>query len=169
MSIEKYIVNIINREGGFVDHPDDKGGATKYGITLKTLADWRNTNITADDIKSLHVEEAYKIYKENYLVKSGIINIKDYKLQAIMLDTAINSGVSQSVKFLQQALGIKDDGIIGSVTIQCANAAILEPLRRKYIGLRIRFLGRLITKNPSQAIFAAGWLNRCCDLLEEFA
>ena len=166
MSIEKYFATIIEREGGFVDNPSDKGGATKYGVTLNTLSEYMGKECTVDDIKNLPVDTAYKIFKDRYFIKSGIVNIRDYNLQAIMLDTAVNSGEGRAVKLLQQALGIKDDGIIGAVTIQFANAAMIEPLRKKYMSLRIRFLGRIIEKDHTQATFAAGWLNRCGDLLE---
>lgn len=167
MSIEKYIATIIEREGGYVDHPADRGGPTKFGITLKTLRDFRMpASTTAKDVEDLSPEEAYQIYKQNYLVKPGIHNIADYGLQALMLDTAVHSGPGRAIKILQQALGIKDDGIIGSVTIQCANA--LEPsiLRRKYLSSRIRYIGGIITSDPTQAVFARGWMNRCGDLLE---
>lgn len=168
MSIEKYIATIIEREGGYVDHPADSGGPTKYGVTLDTLANWRGCEVTAEDVSSLIIEEAYKIYKQNYLVKPGLGNITDYRLQALMLDAAIHHGAGQAIKFLQQILQIKDDGVMGAITIQVANNfASIELLRKKYLGQRIRFIGRLITKRSYQSVFAEGWLNRMADLLEE--
>ncbi len=167
MSIEKYIATIIEREGGYVDHPDDKGGPTKFGITLKTLQEIKGSQMNAADIAELSPEDAYKIYKENYLVKPGIINIKDYKLQALMLDAAINHGASRAIKFLQKILCVQEDGIIGSITIQMANSfSNPDLLRKKYICARIKFYGAIVNKDHTQAVFIEGWLNRSCDLLE---
>lgn len=168
MSIEKYISKIIEREGSYVNHPEDKGGATKYGITLKIYAAWSGEFVTNDDIENLTVEEAYKIYKQEYLIKPGIHNIIDYKLQALMLDAAINHGASQAIKFLQQVLNIEDDGIIGAVTIQTANNfSSMDILRKKYLGKRIVFYGKIINRDYSQVVFIVGWLNRAADLLVE--
>lgn len=167
MSIEKYITRIIEREGGFVDHPSDKGGPTKFGITLTTLSEWRKKDVSKDDVNNLQTAEAYEIYKTKYLLNSGINNIADDHLKALMLDAAVNHGISRAVKFLQEALKIQQDGVIGPVTIQCANAASIPLLKLKYLAIRIRFYGAIITDNPTQAVFAKGWLNRSAELLEE--
>ena len=55
MSIEKYIATIIEREGGFVDNPSDKGGATKYGVTLNTLSEYMGKECTVDDLSLIHI------------------------------------------------------------------------------------------------------------------
>ena len=68
---EKIIKNIIRREGGFVNHPADKGGATKYGITQATLGSWRGLkrNATVAEVQSLLQSEAEQIYYKNYIQK----------------------------------------------------------------------------------------------------
>lgn len=168
MSIEKYIADIIKREGGFVNHQNDSGGATNYGITQATLMEWRGREVTIDEIKNLSVNEAYKIYKEKYYTKLNISNFTDIKLQGIILDTAVNSGKLRAIMILQRILGVEADGIVGAITTQMTNTFPDRGLlRRRYLAERYRFLGNLITSKPSQAVFAAGWMNRVSDLLEE--
>ena len=167
MSIEKYIADVIAREGGYVNHPDDAGGPTKFGITLKTLADWRSHEVDASDVEALGVDEAYQIYKQNYLIGPGINNISDDKLKALMFDTAVHCGAVRAVKFLQEAIGARQDGVIGPVTIQLINNMIPLVVRVKYLSLRIRYNGAIISADPTQAVFAKGWSNRVGDLLEK--
>lgn len=163
------VLEVIKREGGFVNHPADRGGATKYGITITTLQEWRKKDVSIGDVGSLTVEEASEIYISNYYKKPGFSNFKDSKLQILLFDTAVHSGTAAATKMLQRAVGVKDDGIIGAITIQTVN---LVPdsglLRRKFLGQRFRYIGNILTKDHEQAVFAAGWINRISGLLERY-
>ena len=90
------IQDIIKREGGYVDHPNDKGGPTKYGITLKTLAAWRGEVLTgSDDVKALTKEEATRIYREEYSLKPRFSLIENRSLRNLLIDSGVQHGHEQ--------------------------------------------------------------------------
>lgn len=129
MDVNSIINSIIETEGGFVNHPNDPGGPTKYGITLKTLTKYKQ-NATIADIMNLTKAEAYSIYENEYYKKTRINTIYDVSpdIAAKVLDTAVNMGPVTAIKFLQRALNALNnmqsyyknlvvDGVIGSNTI----------------------------------------------------
>lgn len=155
------IDDVIQREGGYVDHPDDRGGPTNFGVTQATLAEYRNANVSKDDVRNLSIEEARQIYYSRYWVKSKFssLNIAT-AVEELLLDSAVHHGVSGATKMLQRAVGITADGVIGPVTRNVVNAMPSDKLAAALTAERVATLGRIITKNPSQAVFAAGWMNR---------
>src|SRR5690606_7789917 len=58
--------HVLQVEGGFVNHPADKGGATKFGITRATLAAWRTRPVSVEDVQRMNREEAAAIYRKRY-------------------------------------------------------------------------------------------------------
>ena len=169
MTAQKIIADIIRREGGYVNHPGDKGGATKYGITKKTLESWRNQTLFDVEVERLTIAEATEIYEANYLKKPKIDWITDEKLKALVLDTAVNSGPLTAIKLLQQSVGAQADGVLGPVTIGIIQSFDdSQEVRKRFLAARIAFLGKLIINNPSQSVFAAGWASRMSELLIEY-
>ena len=169
MKDDEIISAILRREGGYVDHPADRGGPTKYGITLKTLESWRGRKLTAQDVRDLTIEEARRIYRLRFIVGPGLHRVSDGRLRALLVDAAVNHGPKRAVQLLQRVLGVTADGILGPRTL-----AALRRLdaRRAYLGVcaeRVRLYGRLIARDSSQAVFARGWLNRAAELIEEAA
>ncbi len=166
MSIETIIDSLVGREGRFVNHPNDRGGATNWGITIKTLEDWRGAPVTVADVRNLSQEEAKEIYKVVYLVRPRIAELIDLKLRELVFDFGVNSGVGAAIKALQGVIGTVADGRIGDKTLQAANYASQPQLVRiKLIAARMVHTGEDITENPRQADFAAGWAKRQAELL----
>ena len=160
-----HIINeIIRRAGGFVNHPTDKGGATNFGITIKTLSEYRGKAQAIEDVRNLTVDEAYKIYEQNYIIKPKFHLIEDEDLKNLVVDAGVHSGTNRATLWLQEAAGVKADGIIGAITLKAVNQNPFK-VYLKFLALRIKFLGRLITRNPSQAVFAAGWFKRIAEFL----
>lgn len=95
MDIPAYIQPILNdilrREGGYVNHPADRGGPTKYGITASTLGEWRKLGRTAteEEVQALTEQEARQIYFTNYVQRPGLDVIQDQKLLGLLVDTAV--------------------------------------------------------------------------------
>lgn len=157
------MTEVLKWEGGFVDHPKDPGGATNMGITIRTLASWRRKTVTKADVKALSRREALDIYRANY---SDPIRYDELPagLDHVTLDGAVNSGVSRGVRWLQQAVGAKADGRMGTDTLRAAQAAQALPAIAKACKIRMGFLHGLSTF----ATFGKGWSRRVAGV-EAFA
>lgn len=155
---------LIDREGGFVNDPHDRGGATKFGITRHTLAWWRQRDVSVDDVADLTREEARAIYDRRYWRGPRIAELPE-ALGELLLDCATLHGVKRAVLWLQFALRkrgavLDADGVIGPRTLDAVSRADVEAVRREIVRERLVFVGRLISIDPSQARFAHGWLRR---------
>lgn len=166
MTTKEIIDGIIKREGGYVNHPSDRGGPTKYGITLATLGAWRSRVVTAGDVASLGKEEARLIYQNEYLFRPRLEQINRMSVRVFALDSAVQHGPGRAIRWLQKIAGVPVDGILGPVSLQAINRLDSDVLYRKMVAERCRFYGRLITKDPTQAVFAAGWANRIAEFIE---
>ena len=122
---------IVVREGGYVNDPDDPGGATQYGVTLHTLrrlgldltGDGR---VTEADIRRLTPARAEAIFIEHYFTLPRIAALPD-PIQTSVFDMYVNSG-SNAVRILQRLLiemghDLTVDGVIGQQTIAAAASA----------------------------------------------
>ena len=120
-TIREIIEDIIRVEGGYVDHPNDPGGATKYGITEKVARDAGYKG----HMKDLSYDLAFEIYYRNYVIKPGFDNVAEISgpVAAEVVDTGVNMGPAVAGKFLQRALnavsgaGLVVDGDVGERTI----------------------------------------------------
>jgi len=162
MSCDKVVARILEREGGFVNRVEDRGGPTNFGITLGTLAEWRNKVVSALDVQMLTSLEAGLIYRERYCKPfEGIIHEDLFDL---VVDTAVNNGRGRAAAWLQRAVGVVEDGQIGPISLARINAG---PVRAYFdlCALRMKAYGALISQNHSQAVFAAGWMNRLAEFV----
>jgi lysozyme family protein len=148
---------LLKHEGGYSDHAADPGGKTRYGVTEAVA---REVGYRGD-MRDLPLELAQRIYKDRYWDAVQAENLPA-DVRYIVFDGAVNSGVSQSAKWLQRACGVKDDGVIGPQTIRAANALSPDGLKRKILAQRLRFMATL----SNWPAFGRGWANRICDLLE---
>jgi len=166
--IDTILDEIIRREGGYVNHPSDRGGPTNFGITAQTLGAWRKLGrpATAAEVQALTETEAMAIYRQQYITGPGFEAVTHPGLLHLLVDTAVHSGPKRAVQWLQAALGVTVDGVIGPKTRAALAAADQAVLYSKVLGQRLRHLGRLITNDPKQSAFAAGWMNRIAEFLE---
>jgi lysozyme family protein len=148
---------LLKHEGGYSDHAADPGGKTRYGITEAVA---REVGYRGD-MRELPLELAQRVYKERYWDAVQAESLPP-DVRYIVFDGAVNSGVAQSAKWLQRACGVKDDGVVGPVTIRAASTLHSEGLRRRILAQRLRFMAKL----PNWPAFSRGWVNRICDLLE---
>lgn len=167
MTPESIIDDVIRREGGYVDHPDDRGGPTKYGITLKTLSDWRGRSQIAADVMRLTEVEAREIYRERYIIGPRLHKVIDPKVRALAVDCAVNHGPHQAVKLLQVAARVFPDGALGPKTESAVNRMTPTALYARLCAARVRFYGQLIRRDSTQHVFAEGWANRVAEFIEE--
>lgn len=148
---------LLKHEGGFSDHPADPGGKTRFGITEAVA---REVGYRGD-MRELPLDLAKRIYKDRYWDAVRAEELPEAVRYAVF-DAAVNSGPRQAALWLQRAVGVKDDGIIGPQTLAAVRAADPERLLRRMLAQRLRFMTQL--KNwPS---FSRGWARRIADLME---
>ena len=169
--IDDIITDILKAEGWdrYTDHPADRGGPTKWGITL---AKWREVNgdptLTAADVRKITEEQARELYRNWYIIGPGFDKLSPI-LQPLVIDCAVNHGAKRAAEWVQKAVGAVQDGQIGPKTL-----AAIENVPSTYIYLnicayRFRFYGAIISRDPSQAAFASGWNNRGAKFLVALA
>lgn len=159
MTVHEILSDVLAREGGYVDHPSDRGGCTNMGITRVTLHNWRGIPVTCDDVKNLTEQEARAIYKQLYIEKPGFGVLPDGPVKALLIDFAVNSGPRAAIRAVQKLLGLTVDGICGPVTQQAivgAGDGLYGPLLKA----RAEYIAGILQRDPTQRAFAAGWLRR---------
>ena len=168
MTIDAIIDGILAREGGgtYTNAPADRGGPTKYGITLKALGEYRDAPATAADVEALTEAEARAIYRRDYFVRPGFDKVADSALQVLLMDWGVNSGTGTAIKALQRLLGVPNDGVLGAQTLLALGGLDAAKLYRRLAAARVRFIGDLLHNDPSQLVYARGWLNRAADFVE---
>jgi hypothetical protein len=167
--IDSMIDTLIAREGGYVNHPADRGGPTNCGITRQTLSAWRGCPVTIDDVKHLTRSEAAEIYRASYYLAPGIDALPP-ALQAHVFDIAVNSGPKTGIKLLQRALNrlgasIKEDGLLGPATRAAAAAYPASDINRALVEVRLRFYDDIVAADPKQRAFIDGWRKRAKSFL----
>lgn len=130
-TVEEIAEDIVSREGGFVNDPDDPGGATNHGVTIHTLRRLGlditgDTRIDISDVKALSRAQAVGIYLEHYFRRPGLGNLPE-SIQASVFDMYVNAGLN-AVKILQRlctdmGFPCDPDGMIGPQTIRAAQMA----------------------------------------------
>lgn len=160
------IEGIIAREGGYVDHPADRGGPTNYGITLGRLREWRgDPNITANDVRMMRRGEAALIYLNDYIHRPGFHLIPDDHLREHVIDFGVHSGPVTAAIKLQKVVGVKQDGLIGPDTMKAIRRMGAAKASNLLMAERIKLFGRVVSKDHSQAVFLNGWLNRALEFM----
>lgn len=163
--------HVLDVEGGFVNDPVDRGGATKFGITLSTYKTLVDPNATVETIKKLTREDAIDFYYR-YFWNPHEAAVRGYNYSQlpqgvgeIAFDFAINMGHRRSHILLQKALRflghkITLDGILGQETVDAASRAPQNELIKRVGAEAVVFYTRIIINDSSQQKFARGWAYR---------
>ena len=156
MNFDQAFHQLLGHEGGYSSHPNDTGKETMWGITERVA----RANGYTGPMRALPVGLAKRIYRASYwdAVRADELPAP---VRYSVFDAAVNSGVSQSVKWLQRALGVSDDGAIGPKTLAAAQAADGHALKAKMLGTRLQFMADL----PTWPSFGRGWARRVASLL----
>ncbi len=137
---------VVSIEGGFVNDPQDPGGATKFGISQRSYP-----NV---DIKNLTLGQAKAIYRRDYWDAVCGDNLPD-PLSHFVFDAAVNQGVSAAIAMMQTALRVDADGVIGAHTLAAAKASDNGVCARF---MTLRAMKYIHTSNFDR--FGFGWFNR---------
>lgn len=154
-SFDAAIREVLEHEGGYVNHPTDPGGETKYGISKRTYPE--------EDIANLTLERAKAIYERDFWQYSAVL---DQRVATKLLDMAVNMGPSRAHKIVQKALNavvagpVGIDGVFGPKTLEFVNASEPKKLLDEIRARACEFYCELVLAEPSKKVFLLGWLRR---------
>jgi len=175
-AISTIIDDILWREGDeYTNHAADKGGPTKYGVTLGDWAEYTKHPVTPAMIEALTEADVRPYYHYRYIDSMGFDSIADPWLRVFVIDTGVLEGRPTAVKMLQKVLGVSADGVFGPIT-RSALAAYpdVELLKRTLIITRqhhligVALADRRIPREllgTTNLAFLHGWWNRVASFL----
>ena len=176
-TFEHAIPLVMRHEGGFVNHPNDPGGATNFGVSLRFLADHpeygdfdQDGDVDVHDIANMTLEQAQLIYRVFWWDKFGYGRINDQTIATKAFDFSVNMGAKRAHVLLQRALNkafslrLTVDGILGNASIGAINACLdgdqEQQLLTAYCNEAWGFYQRLIANNSKFRVFERGWKRR---------
>jgi lysozyme family protein len=190
-AIDRYLAHLVDVVEGpkFTNDPNDRGGPTKYGITQRTLAEYRGHAVSAADVEALQRDEALAIYRDQYVTLPGFDKVATVSPAVAIecIDTGVNMGQQVATVILQRCLNslnqrgarwpdLRADGDCGPKTLDALRSLLRE---RGAEGQRILLLqlncmqgSRLISiseADPDQEAFVFGWFRQRVQLVPDAA
>lgn len=149
-------------EGGWSNHPSDRGGKTKYGVTQRTLHSYNQMEGTWHVIRGLTPEQAADVYWTMYWLEMRIDKLPE-PVQGFMFDWSVHSG-RFAIRSMQRHLKLKPDGVVGPRTRAAVEAALVTWGSPKFVRTlairRMNALCRLVRRDRKQGDFLVGWWAR---------
>ncbi len=155
----KFISRLLTHEGGYSDVRSDPGNwtggavgvgelrGTKFGIAAASYPDL--------DIRALTLGAAIEIYRRDFWLRAGCDRMPP-AVAFQLLDGAVNSGIRQATRWLQRAVDVADDGLIGPATLTAIQRADPNDIVLRFLSARLDFMTRL----KAWPSFSAGWARR---------
>ncbi len=161
------IEKTLGHEGGYINHPNDKGGETNWGITIAVA----RANGYKDKIKDMSREVAIGFYKLIYWDKLNLDKVNNQAIAEIIFDLSVNTGISSAgkkaqemINFMTKEKDIEVDGDIGSITLRKLND--IDTSRERELAILLltfiqgeHYLNCMRNREENEA-FALGWLRR---------
>jgi len=170
---------ILKEEGGYVNDPDDPGGATNFGITQATYDLYIGLSGEDKPVEEIKASEVSDIYWHNYWLAGSCDKIESYPIALLHFDGCVNIGVKRAGKLLQRALVAHDvdiaiDGVVGPKTIGATNyfasGAFMIPwyelLFLQLWSRRIAYYRKISDKNKKLRKFLRNWIVRMENIKE---
>ena len=154
MSFEAAFAALIGNEGGYSDHPDDPGGATMWGVTERVA----RRHGYQGPMRELPLDQAKAIARAEYW-DPHLCDQFDARIAFVLFDAAYNGG--PAARWLQQAVGTAQDGVIGAQTIGAARASDPLAVVQRMTAYRLQYLAGL----PGWITFGRGWARRIANNL----
>lgn len=148
MNFDQSFLILLGHEGGYTPGVNDPGGETNFGISKRAYP--------KEDIKGMTAERAKAIYFRDYWTVAGCESVPD-AIKFDLFDAAVNSGPTQAVKFLQKAVSVVPDGMLGPTTLQACQSMPGPRLVAYFNAERLDFM----TDRNNWSIAGKGWTKRC--------
>lgn len=158
MNFDQSFIRLLGNEGGYTNNLHDPGGLTNWGITQAVA----RANGFTGDMRDLKQDQAKVIYRKLYWDTIQADTLPE-AVRFDVFDAAVNSGVGQATRWLQRALGVEADGVIGPATLDAAHASNGLSLSKRFSGYRLTFLTGLSNWDS----FGRGWARRIANNLME--
>ena len=154
MDFDTAFTRLLGHEGGYVNHKADPGGETQWGISKRSYPTLNIATLTEWDAKQIYRRDFWDRVKADELPDAVRFDV---------FDGAVNSGIAQSAMWLQRAVGVDDDGVIGPKTLAACRLLAGSMVKARYCGHRLAFMAGLST----WPAFGRGWARRIADNLKE--
>lgn len=166
MSFTTSFDRLVSNEGGYVNHPDDPGGETNWGITWPCLREAIALGIVPTDttIAQLSRSQAHDIYLALFWDRARMDELPE-GFAFHVFDAAVNHGIETAVRMMQRAVGVADDGHVGPVTMSAVRDRSVTDLIALFTAERLDFWRRLSTWPK----FGKGWAGRAAQNLRHAA
>lgn len=180
---DRSIEPVLAMEGDLFDHPQDPGGITFRGVSIRAVVGLKDKNghlefdIDGDgDVDKNDFYELEKLWKKGNTTKVTEFYRKHYWLAAkcdairwpfcyLLLDASVHHGVKAGVVLMQKALGVHDDGVMGPQTIKAANNKPQMETLKRYLVKRSRLMHDICVRRGP--VFYEGWMRRLFDVHSE--
>lgn len=166
--LDRALAITFGQEGGQSNNKADRGGVTNMGVTQAAYDTFcRRLKRPKKSVKTLTRSEAVEFYRLKHWEWPGVANLP-WPFSMLAFDGGVNSGETRGIKWVQQGLGLKADGLIGPRTIGAAQMAVESgdgAALFRTVEARSRFLANLCQKNHTQITFVEGWWVRTLTVL----
>ena len=154
-NFEEALEHVLRSEGGYVNHPQDPGGETNLGVTRRVWQEWVKRELHDGEMRTLTPTMVGPLYKAKYWdAVSG--DLLPAGVDLCVFDCAVNAGVGRASKFLQQVVGVNQDGQIGPATLAAVSKREPSVIIAEFCARREQHYKSLETF----ATFGKGWMRR---------
>lgn len=162
MNFDQALSWVLEKEGGYANHPADPGGETNYGITQRTA----RAHGYKGSMRAIPMDVVRSIYRKGFWDSCRLDEMPDHPLRLVVFDGAVHSGPAQSLRWLQAELGVTQTGLTNNKTLDALRLVLgLDRLALAVVQRRLDFLQGLRTWRT----FKTGWSKRIADLRHEIA
>lgn len=150
---------VLKSEGGYVNDNADRGGETMLGVTRAAWGEYKGRPIRDGEMRALTRDMVKPFYKARYWDKVRGDDLPA-GLDYAVFDFAVNAGPGRAARFLQRAVGVAEDGILGPATMAAVQRANAAEVLAQFSAAKESFYKVLVDRDPAQRRFIKGWLAR---------